>query len=675
MSIKKWVVRDADKERASQISEKFNIDPFVAFLMVSRGIVKDIDVSNFVSDKFIAPSPLNFADMDEAVFAVGEAIDAGCKICVYGDYDCDGVTATALLTDFLKNEGADVCYYIPSREGEGYGLNKSAIDTIKSWGVGMIITVDNGIASFDEAEYIYSLGMMLVVTDHHQLCDGRLPKAEAVVNPHRTDNELDFCDYCGVGVVFKLACAMYEGELQDLVDRYIDLVAIGTIADVMPLIDENRSFVRAGLDKINNNPRTAIKAFIASNGGKDYSSTDIAFQICPRINAMGRMGDAGRAVEFLLSENEEEAILACNSLNQENANRQKTEQDILNDVENKIAANPKLAANHIIVVAGEGYHHGVLGIVAAHLLEKYGKPAFVIGIDADGIARGSARSIDGFNIYEAISACSDDLIQYGGHPLAAGITLSADMTDKFRKDINDYAVKTHPVMPACELLLDCKLSPAYLNLDLVNSLSVLEPYGAGNPPVVFAVNKLTLLDVTPLSDGRHIKMELEKNSVRIRVVKFNTPFDSFPYSRGDMLNIAVKASKNLHNNKMYLSIQAVDVRLSSFDDEKYFSEKACYELYRSTGRADKSLYPSRDICITVYKYLKANKGYRYSLDDLYFRLQDKLTYGQLMFSLKAFSQAGLIKISNNIELINSDKKVSLEETPILKGLKGRIGIE
>ncbi len=675
MSVKKWVVHDADKDRASQISEKFNIDPFVAFLMVSRGIVKDIDVANFVADQFISPSPLNFADMDEAVFAIGEAIDIGCKICVYGDYDCDGVTATALLVDFLRAEGADVCYYIPSRENEGYGLNQAAIDVIKSRGVGLIVTVDNGIASFEEAEYVYSLGMMLVVTDHHQLSDGRLPRAEAVVNPHREDNDLDFHDYCGVGVAFKLACAMYEGELQDLVDRYIDLVAIGTIADVMPLIDENRSFVRAGVDKINQNPRCAIKAFIASGGGRKYASGDIAFQICPRINAMGRMGDAARAVEFLLSENEEEAILACNTLNEENANRQKTEQGILKDIEEKIYKNPKLVASPVIVISGTGYHHGVIGIVSAHLMEKYGKPAFVIGVDDEGIARGSARSLEGFNIYEAISACSEDLIKFGGHPLAAGITLSPDMIDQFRQDINEYALRNHPVMPASELLLDCKLSPAYLNLDLVNSLSILEPYGAGNPQVIFGIYKLTLLEVAPLSDGKHIKMELEKKGCHIRVVKFGTPYDEFPYTRGDVLNLAVKVSKNFYNNRTYLSIQAVDIRLSTFDEDKYFSEKACYDLYRSLGRADKSLYPNRSECVAVYKYLKAHNGYPYSLDDLYFRLQDKLTYGQLMFSLKAFSQAGLIKIGKTIELVNSDKKVVLEDTPVLKSLKGRLGIE
>jgi single-stranded-DNA-specific exonuclease len=249
MAHKRWVVRDANKEKASSISEKFNIDPFIAFLLVSRGMDDDLSVSNFISDSFETVSPFCFADMQEAAFTIGDAIDNGERICIYGDYDCDGVTSTALLYTFLQNEGADVFYYIPSRDGEGYGMNVGAIDKINSMGANLIITVDNGISAVDEAEYIYQLGMRLVVTDHHQLGD-TMPRAEAVVNPHREDNELSFKEYCGVGVTFKLVCAMYEGDVSDLIDEFIDLVAIGTIADVMPLVNENRCFVRAGLNKI-----------------------------------------------------------------------------------------------------------------------------------------------------------------------------------------------------------------------------------------------------------------------------------------------------------------------------------------------------------------------------------------------------------------------------------------
>ncbi len=674
MAIKKWVIRQADKERASQISEKFNIDPFVAFLMVSRGIVDDIDVVNFMTDEFMLSSPFDMADMDEAVFTVSEAIENGDKICVYGDYDCDGVTSTTLLVDFLRSKGADVCYYIPSRETEGYGLNNSAIDEIARWGVNLIITVDNGISAFDEAEHIYELGMSLVVTDHHQLTDGKLPKAEAVVNPHREDNAMDFRDFCGVGVAFKFAVAMDEDNVEDIVERYIDLVAIGTIADVMPLKEENRAFVRRGLQKLNNNPRKSLAPLIKRNSN-EITSQDIAFQICPRINAMGRMGDAKRAVEFLLCDDAAQAVSACNSLDEENANRQQVEQEIIEDVKKQIKKNPRLVASPVIVVAGKGYHHGVIGIVAAHILEKYGKPTFVIGIDENGIARGSARSVEGFNIFEALTACSDDMIQFGGHPLAAGITLKEDMIEKFSADINEFAIKNYPVMPQVELTLDFKLSPSYLNLDLVDSLSVLEPYGAGNSQAVFGIYKLRLLGVTPLSEGKHVRLDLQKKDTKIRVVKFSTPYDDFPYKPGDELNLAVKVSKNAYNGKMYLSVQAVDIRLSSLDEDKYFAEKSAYDLYRYTGKVDESLYPTREDCAFVYKYLKKNNGYPYSLENLYLRLQDNITYGKLMFALKAFSQGGLINYKKGITLNTVKEKVNLEETPILKALKGRLNIE
>lgn len=669
MAYKKWVVRGGDKERASAISEKFNIDPFVAFLMVSRGLVDDLDVASFVSKTLLVRSPFALCDMEEAMLAIADAIDANERICIYGDYDCDGVTSTALLMDFLTKEGADVFYYIPSRENEGYGMNKNALDYIKSQGASLIVTVDNGITAFDEAEYIYELGMRLVITDHHQLSDGKLPKAEAVVNPHREDNDIDFRDFCGVGVAFKLASALYDGEPADLLREYSDLVAIGTIADVVPLRNENRDFVRAGLEKINTNPRESIGTFVRYNGDKKYTATDIAFQLCPRINAMGRMGNADRAVEFLLCEDGEKCIELCSDLNTENADRQKVEKEILDDVNKQISENPKLASGRVIVVSGNGYHHGVVGIVASHVLEKYGKPTIIIGIDEKGVARGSARSVNGFNIFDAISSCEEDLIQFGGHPLAAGVTLEADKIDQFRKSINEYALKNYPIMPVQELVLDCKISPFYLDLDLVDNLSVMEPCGASNPQVVFGIYKMTLVNVTPLSEGKHIRMELEKQGKRIRVVRFGVTQDEFPYHTGDVLNLAVKISKNSFKDNLYLSIQAVDVRLSSVDDDRYFNEKNVYDLYRVTGKGDKSLYPSREICAYIYKYLKMNDGYKYSLDDLYFRLQDKATYGQLMFAIKAFTQAGLVDIYNGININSVSGKVDLEKTPILSKLK------
>lgn len=677
MAHKRWVVREADKEKASALSEKFNIDPFIAFLMVSRGIDDDLSASSFLSDSFEIVSPFDFADMEEASFVIGDAIDNGERICIYGDYDCDGVTATALLYTFLRDEGADVFYYIPDRESEGYGLNNSAVDKIKNMGADLIVTVDNGISCVEQAEHVYELGMRLVITDHHQIGDA-MPKAEAIVNPHRVDNNLKFKDYCGVGVAFKLACAMYEGSVDDLVDKYIDLVAIGTIADVVPLVYENRAFVKAGLNKINNNPRPGISAFKNedSSTDKEYTCTDIAFRLCPKINAAGRIDSALKAMEFLICDNDEDASFKCEQLFIDNTHRQEIEKNILDDIEEKISKNPKLVQGRVIVIDGEGYHHGVIGIVASHIVEKYSKPAIIIGVDESSAARGSARSVDGFNIFEAISACSEDLIQFGGHPLAAGITIDKDKIDLFRQHINEYAYENYPVMPAGQIVLDCKLSPFYLTLDLVDNLKALEPCGEMNPPAVFGIFNMSLVGVTPLSEGKHIRMELEKKGRTIKVVKFSTPVDKFPYKQGDMLNLAVKVSKNLYKGKWYLSVRAVDVRLASTDDDKYFSELNDYQMFINKGTACNSLYPHRNVCADVYRYLKKNGGYNYSFDDLYFEMQSSITYGQLKFALKAFKQAGLINSDNGKITVNTvNQKVDLEDTQIITFLKGRLNID
>lgn len=676
MAHKRWHIKDVNKDIASEISEKFNIDPLVAFLIASRGIKDDLAVSSFLSDSFEVVDPLCFADMDIAAFTIGDAIDNNEKICIYGDYDCDGVTSTSLLYLFLKSQGADVCYYIPSRHTEGYGLNNEAIDKIKDMGVSLIVTVDNGIAAIEEAKHIYELGMRLVVTDHHQI-GSEMPMAEAIVNPHRQDNELVFHDYCGVGVAFKLAQAMYDGDIEDLVDEYIDLVAIGTIADVMPLLYENRAFVKRGLQKINNNPRFGVKAFKEQNGSEDkvYSANDVAFQLCPRINAVGRIDSAYKAVEFLISDDYDNAKLKCDQLNIENKHRQEIEKNILDDVLLQIENNPSLVSGRVIVIAGNNYHHGVVGIVASHVLERYGKPAIIIGIDDDGICRGSARSIDGFNIYDAISFCKDDLVQFGGHPMAAGLTVCEDKIELFRKHINEYAYSNYDLMPEQVVDIDCKISPFYMDCNLVDNLELLEPCGANNPQAVFGLFNLTLNSITPLSDGKHIRLEVEKKGKKLRIVKFNQDIDSFPYRIGQKLNFAVKISKNLFKGRYYLSVQAVDIRLSTTDDDKYFREKSAYEIFENKGVGDSSLCPNRDICGKVYKYLKANHGYNYSFDDLYFELQSIISYGQLKYAIKAFEQAKLISYDSKIIMNAVENKVNLEETPILKSLKGRLAHE
>lgn len=674
MSHKRWLIANADKEKASAISEKFNMDAFVAYLLVARGFDDELKVSEFISSSVRISDPFELSGMDDAVDRIEQAVSLGEKITVYGDYDCDGVTATALLYSLLSDMGADVDYYIPSRETEGYGLNKDAVKKIADSGTKLIITVDNGISAVEETEYAYSLGMELVITDHHQI-PPNIPSAAAVVNPHLQDDKLPFTDFSGVGVAFKLACALY-GDTDDILYRYADLAAIGTIADIMPLCGENRAIVKAGIKLINEYPRHGIEALLKAAGadGKEITSTDIAFTVCPRINATGRIEHAAKAVELLVSAETEKASFIAEQLIINNTHRQEIEQEIFEDAVKQISEKPSLSSQRVIVVSGEGYHQGVVGIVASRLCEKYEKPAIVIGTD-NGAARGSARSIDGFNIFEAISSCSDLLTHFGGHPGAAGLSLSADDVDEFRKRINEYAAEKYPAMPPQTINIDFKISPFYLSVDLAKELRLLEPYGEGNKRAVFALMNLTLVNVVPMGNGKHIRLECEKKGKKIRIVKFGTSPENFPFISGEKIDAAVKIGVNPYNGREYLSVQAVDIRKSGMDEDAYFAQKEEYELFLADKNNSESVYPDRNICAAVYKALRKRQNVYTDADSLYFSLTD-VTYAQMMFALKAFYECSLISFENGaVKIKQTSGKADLSGTKTIKNLKGRLGIE
>ena len=671
--MEKWYVA-AKKADFDKWAKEFNISPVTARILRNRDLTEESEIQKFLYGKLEdCYSPWLLKDMDKAVKRINRALDDGESICIYGDYDCDGVTSTALLYTFLSALGGFVSYYIPNRATDGYGMNFKAIDKIKADGTDLIITVDNGISSIEEAEYIYSLGMQLIVTDHHQIGEN-LPRAEAVINPHREDNEIEFRDFAGVGVAFKLACALYDGDVEDLLEDYADYVTIGTIGDMVPLLNENRAIVKAGLKLINTDAKIGISALKKSTNSKaeHFSATDVAFQICPRINAAGRMDTANLAVDLLTCEDNEIAEYKAEQLNLENTHRHEVEEKIDKDIAEIMANDRAYQTDRVIVVAGHNYHKGVIGICAAHLVELYSKPAIVIGIDDEGNATGSARSIDGFNIFEAISSCSDILTHFGGHPLAAGMGLNVKDVAAFRKRINDFAKNNYPVMPIQTLKIDCKLSPYYLTLDLVNNLAELEPYGTDNAQPVFGLYNLTLTNVAAIGDGKHLKIEAAKKGKSVRMVKFRTTLDEFPHKIGDTLDFAVKLSKSTFKNKDYISAQIVDFRKSGIDIDKYYREKNDYLLFKLGKKNKTELYPNRDICAVVYKYLKSQKGYKYTFDDLYFELANYLTYGQLAFALDAFEEAGLIKREGNITLNDVKTKANLERTDTLMVLKGRL---
>lgn len=439
--MKSWSVAQLNKEAAQSLAKDFSLPPVAAMLLQIRGVEQPEEVMQFLGDDADFSDPFLMADMDKAVARIEKAIEGFEKICVYGDYDADGVTSTALLYSYLEGRGADVSYYIPSREAEGYGMNMAAVEKMREQGVQLIITVDNGISAADEIAYANTLGIDTVVTDHHKPPE-TLPDACALVDPHRADCESPCKELCGVGVAFKLVMALEDGDLDidGLLFQYADLAALGTIGDVVPLTGENRIFVKCGLSLLRDSSREGICAMLedAAITPSKLSAGKVAFTLVPRINACGRLALSQKSVQLLLTNDKELAQETAQELGRDNAERQQIERDILKTIEEELTRSPAIRRDRVIVVDGEGWHPGVIGIVAARIKELYGKPALVLSRDGD-TAKGSGRSIKGFSLIDAVSACSEYLAYFGGHPMAAGLTMPSGQIGAFRAAINEYA--------------------------------------------------------------------------------------------------------------------------------------------------------------------------------------------------------------------------------------------
>ena len=525
MAVKQWIVADCDKDLAAHFAQKYSLNPFAALLAVSRGLRTDEEIETFFRpDSAELSDPFSFRDMDRAAARINDAIDRFERIAVFGDYDADGVTATALLSAYLDMREADYFYMLPDRT-EGYGLNKAVIDRLHEQGAKLVITVDNGINAVEETAYAKSLGMDLVITDHHHVGD-ELPDAAAVVNPHRADCGAPFRELAGVGVAFKLVCALEGGDADELLEEFADLVAIGTVADVVPLTGENRVLVRRGVRAILDNPRPGILAMRekAGNLDKPFNSTTIAFTLSPRLNAVGRMGSAMRALDILLCEDEDTAADLAQIMEQTNARRQQTETDIFEKAQAQLSEHPDRMADPVIVCSGENWHPGVIGIVASRMVEKYGKPCVILSRCGD-VARGSGRSIEGFSLYDALKACEDILEQFGGHTLAAGLSVKPENIGLFRTRINDYARTKEMPFPVQHI--DMRLNPRVISTEILDALYALEPFGASNPKPVFGLFSMRLDSVTPLAGGKHIRLNLSKKDA---AASSTSPFPSTPTS-------------------------------------------------------------------------------------------------------------------------------------------------
>jgi single-stranded-DNA-specific exonuclease len=680
LSIKRWNIFPCNFDNAAKIAENMDIPELLAILLQARGITECSQIQDIFNADSILSNPFLMADMQKATERILSAVDNFEKIAVYGDYDADGVTSTAMLYSYLECCGANVMYYIPEREGEGYGLNLNAISLLHSQEVNLIITVDNGISSVEEVDYANSLHMDVVITDHHRPRDV-LPAACAVVDPYRSDCTSPFKSFSGVGVAFKLIMAL-EGEdcdVDSLLDNYADLVAIGTIGDIVPLTGENRVLVKAGLERITYTDRIGLRALIEQAGMADrrLTSGNVAFTLVPRINATGRIGSPDRAVRLLISEFPDEAGELCSDICDDNDYRRQIESEIFEKALEQLAKNPKQLYDRVLVIAGENWHHGVIGIVSSRITERFGKPNMIISYSGEE-ARGSGRSIEGFSLFNAICSCSKLLTKFGGHPMAAGLSLPTENIEAFRTAINAYAQSLENPMPVQTLNIDCILKPNRLTVEIPQYLQALEPFGMGNPTPVFGLYKMTLADITPVGGGKHLRISVTKDGCTVRCMKFGTTLEQFAYEPGELLDLAVTLESKEYNGKNTLSVFIKDIKLSCTDVEAVVSGLQLYEKSKRREILSKSeltaLLPNRDEFAVIYRTLRGKNGFCGSAQLLLARLAaPAIGYAKLLTALDVFEEYALIRQSRfgddcSIELMPASNKINLFDSRILQEL-------
>ena len=672
MAFKRWVFSKADKELATSLAKECDTDSFIALIAASRGYTDPAELDEFLSDEINFSDPFELVSMEKAVDIIWDTIYSEELIAIYGDYDVDGITATALLYSYLKSKGANVIYHIPSRENDGYGMNIPSIDMLHQKDVSLIITVDNGIASINEIDYAKSLGMRVVVTDHH-LPQRELPTPDALINPHRADDITEFKDICGVTVAFKLVCALEGRSPEELIYDYGPLVALGTVADVMPLKYENRGIVREGLKSISDRCNLGLSALIKVAGidEDELTASKLAYAIAPRINAAGRMGDAARGVELLITDDDETARGIAEALNSDNIKRQSVEKQIFAEAVNKIEKKG-YKHNRVIVVSGENWHGGVVGIVASRLAEKYGKPTIVLS-ENEEFTSGSARSVGDFSIYNAIKECSYLLTKFGGHEMAAGISLYTSSIDDFRKRINEYANEIE--MPCAQLRIDCKLKPSALSLELVEDLKILEPFGCGNPVPLFALLNLKITRITAVGGGKHLRLNLFRDGVDFTAMLFGTTKSSFGFTEGELVDIAVTLDSNYFGGEQNLSIVIKDIRKSNLSEDLLFQQIDLYEGFKSGIQGDYTkITPTRQEVGVVYKQILNSPA---GLDRIINSNLDGIGYAKALISAEALCQLkvfGFFDFEGEklLRVEDKNKKVNLSDSQILKRLGGGI---
>ena len=708
---------DASAEAAaasSLIASKLGIDPIVAKLLFIRGYTDASSAMTFLRmEDEIFINPFRMKDMDKAVDRIKRAIEKSEKITIYGDYDVDGVTSVCALYLYLKSRGATVDFYIPNRSGEGYGVSTGAIDGIKENGTKLIITVDTGVTANEEVAYAKQLGIDFVVTDHHE-CRADLPLAEAVVNPHRPDCEYPFKELAGVGVVFKLLCAFEERVVghdrrratYNVIKEYADLISIGTIADVMPIKEENRIIVKYGLDMIENTTRPGLLALIDAASGRDarrpdrsarkkkkvkISSSFIGFTLAPRINAAGRVRSATVAVELFLSDNYNDAMKIATELCDANKERQAEENTITQEAYKKIDSID-IDRSPVIVLDANDWHHGVIGIVSSRITEKYSRPSILVSFEGNGetpspddVGKGSGRSIKGLNLVDALCHCSELLVKFGGHELAAGLSVTRGNLPLFREKINEYArenLSDNDMIPVIEADMEIEFSD--ISLRLVESIRQLEPFGVSNPVPLFIARGLQLVELSGVSEGKHSRMVLGDGRSTACAMYFSNSPESLGVYVGDKVDCLFSLDVNEWQDRRSVQLVIRDIKASESQISLEEQERSRFTEIRSGGpiSREEDVVPEREDFVAVYKFIQnaLHQGFdTFSHRDLTSKISlpsgKKIGYVKLKFIIMIFIEMNLVSIEEvgeeiyKFRLHYSSTRKDLEKSGILRKLR------
>ena len=689
MKFEQWTTASPNEAAASEL-RRSGISPLAALVLAGRGVATGADAEAFLAcGAELLHDPYLMQDMPAAVARINEALEQNETIAVYGDYDVDGITSTCLLTSYLASRGAKVMSYIPDRLTEGYSLNTDALTRLRLKGARLLITVDCGITNRKEADFARGIGMDVIITDHHE-CKDELPRAVAVVNPHRPDCPYPFKHLAGVGVALKLVLALTPEERRSAVlAEYADLAAIGTVADVMDLTGENRAIVTMGLKQLEHTRRPGLEMLIQESGlaGKTVTSTSIGFTLAPRINAAGRMGCPSVAAQLLLTNDRSEAAALAQTLCDLNRERQLIEQDIYAQCLTLLEQKPELAQG-AIVLAGTQWHQGVVGIVASRLTERFSAPAFMICLD-EGKGKGSCRSYGGFNLFHALEQCEELLEGFGGHELAAGFTILEENIPAFRAKMTQLAAQyTAEHQITSTLRVDADLADAeLLTLENVDDLTRLEPFGTGNPQPVFSLTGVTVNTITPVGKGRHTRLKVSQGDKHFDAILFSCPPEETGLTAGGRADLAFHAQINVFRSNRSVQLTIVDWKaapsLSQLD-------RMLYERWKQGDRfSDQELamlVPERQDFVAVWRYLSAHAASNL-FQESPIRLARNIArsagqwepYSRTMICLEVLQERGLIRFTHRanqlqIRIQPTRNKVDLEASQIMRALRGMIDI-